>query len=170
MHHRFVLLLLAAPLWAGEEDFTGRIVFEQSAEGAQAKAFRGLAAQKITIHFGRAAYRQDDAGGLSDGSAIVRYGLRKALRLDYGAKTSEWGMVSDLDTMDKDVRALRARHFRTELEATDATATIAGYETRRYRVKDSERRRAEIDRRVPRRLRSNDQRQEVTREERTDGD
>lgn len=137
------LLLLLSPTLARAEDepapWTGRVVFEQTATGDSdgAKAFRGLAARRIVVHFGARAYRQDEDGGLNEGSYLVRLDAPGSLRLDHAKRTSERGGAMDLDASEKQVKAFMPWHFKTDLEKTDATDTILGHAVRRYRVKRS---------------------------------
>ncbi|MDF1701022.1 MAG: formylglycine-generating enzyme family protein [Planctomycetota bacterium] len=143
MRSPYALLLLCLPFLAvpvHAEDapppFTGRVVYEQTATGDSdgAKAFRGMAPTRITVHFGTGAYRQDEEGGLNAGSYIARRGLRGALRLDPKRKRSTRGGLTDLEATEPKVKAFMPWHFKTGLEKTDETDTILGHAVRRYRV------------------------------------
>lgn len=118
----------------GRKPFTGTIVYEQSATGKDAKAFNGMAARKITVHIGEKAYRQDEDGGINEGSVIIRDGAKAALRLDHKKKTSGLGTGTRLDDMDEKVKQLMQAHFNTPLEDTGETEKIAGHNTRKFKV------------------------------------
>ena len=127
-------LLLAAP-GVTAAPFAGRIVFEQSAKGGPGeKAFNGLAASKVTVHIGTDGYRQDENGGINEGSVIIRTGSKAALKLNHKKKTSERGGGTRLDDMDAKMKAFMPQHFKSELKATPDTATIAGHPTRKFEV------------------------------------
>lgn len=132
-----VLLLGVAvlPALGDEAAFIGTIVYEQSATGGEAaKAFTGLAAKRITVHLGESGYRQDEEGGLNEGSVIARAGSKVVLRLDHGKKTSERGSGMKLDDLDAETKKFMAGHFETPLKDTGVTEKIAGYDTRKFKV------------------------------------
>ena len=89
------------------------------------------------MHFGEKAYRQDEHGGMNEGSVIVNYGARPAIRLDHKKKTSERGGANDLEKTETKVRAFMPWHFKTDMEPTGEKATICGFAVERYRVKQS---------------------------------
>ena len=118
-----------------KKPFTGTIVYEQSAAGgAGAKAFNGMAASKITVHIGEKAYRQDENGGINQGSVIIRDGSKDALRLNHKSKATERGRGTKLDDMEPKMKKFMAAHFDTPLKATDEVAEIAGFQTKKYQV------------------------------------
>ena len=82
------LILALAPLVGPAKDFAGTITYEQKAKGGPNEAAFALAASKITVHIGKGGYRQDENGGLNEGSVIIRPGARTALRLNHKKKTS----------------------------------------------------------------------------------
>jgi formylglycine-generating enzyme required for sulfatase activity len=139
----FVLGLFFVLGEASAEDaaapFRGRIVYEQSAEGESegAKAFRGLAASKVTVTFSDQGHRQEEVGGMNEGVVILQTGKRGALFLDPRKRTSERGGGMDLDEDAEEMQAYLPWHYKTDLEATDETDTICGYPVRKYRVKQS---------------------------------
>ena len=125
--------LLLPLLWA--KPFTGTLVYKQSAVGGDgAKAFKNMAAEKITVHIGTKAYRQDEHGGLYAGSAIVRLGSPFALRLNATKKTSELGRANRIEDLSPKMRKMMPHHFHTPLEATGETEKIAGYTTKKYKI------------------------------------
>jgi formylglycine-generating enzyme required for sulfatase activity len=132
-------LLLATPACAEDAPFAGHVVYEQSAEGESdgAKAFRGLAAGKVTVYFSEKGHRQEEDGGLNEGAVILRTGAKGALFLDPKKRTSERGGGMDLEKDRKKLEAFMPWHYKTELEALDETDTICGYPVRKYRVKKS---------------------------------
>lgn len=130
--------LVTLPLVAAPKPFTGTIEYKQSATGGDgAKAFNGLAAAKIVVHIGEKAYRQDEHGGMNEGSVIIRDGSRVALRLNHKKKTSELGKGSKLEDLNPKVKELMQGHFNTPLEDTGENAKIAGYEAKKYKVTKS---------------------------------
>ena len=137
----FLLLLPCTSALAedGDGPWTGRVVYEQTATGDSdgAKAFRGMAAKRIVLHFARDAHRQDEEGGMNAGSYIVRGDKQGALKLDHAKRRTERGGAMDLEQTDEKVKALMPWHFKTELEATEETDTILGHAVRRYEVKRS---------------------------------
>lgn len=139
-----LLCLIAAPTFSARAEeapasFVGSIVYAQRAQGDSdgAEAFRGLAAERIVVHIGTSAYRQDEHGGLNDGSVLVREGSPIALRLEHSKMRSERGGVSDLEKIDEKVKALLPWQFKTKLATTGERDTICGYPVERFRVKES---------------------------------
>jgi len=142
MHRLGFLALLPLFLTTARADdspFLGTIVYEQVAAGESegAKAFRGLAASKISVHFGSKAYRQDEVGGMFPGSVIVNYGARPAIRLDHTKKTSEGGGANDLEQSPENMRAFMPWNFKTAMEPTGKQGTICGYDVAQYKVTKS---------------------------------
>ena len=137
-----VVLLLCLPAAEAGDDpkpFTGRVVFEQSAEGdgEGAKMFRGLAASKVTVHFSPDGHRQDEEGGMNEGSVILRNDVLGALFLHHRAKRAERGGGTDLDAQGDAMKSFMPWHYKTDLEPLEETDTICGYAVRKYRVKKS---------------------------------
>ena len=93
----FVLGLFLVLGEASAEDaavsFSGRVVYEQSAEGESdgAKAFRGLAASKVTVTFSEQGHRHEEDGGMNEGVVILRTGKLGSLFLDPRKRTSQRG-------------------------------------------------------------------------------
>lgn len=119
----FLLLLVSFyPLHA---DFTGTLVFQQTAEGEQAEMVLGFAPQSIIVHIASNAYRQDEGGGVKEGSYIVREGSNAALKLNHSEKTSALGNATAMDELEDVVKAFIPQNFNTELESTGKTETLA---------------------------------------------
>ncbi len=119
--------------------FVGQITYTQSAEGESsgAKLFRGLAAARVVVYIGKDAYRQDEVGGMNEGSVIRRNDAKVSLFLNHTKKTAERGGGVDLDQNAAAMKKLLPWHFDTDLEELAETDTICGYPVRRYRVKQS---------------------------------
>ncbi|MCP5536872.1 MAG: SUMF1/EgtB/PvdO family nonheme iron enzyme [Akkermansiaceae bacterium] len=139
MRNLSLLSVVAIPfIWVSNsvaEPFTGSIVFEQSAMGgAGEKMFKDLAPGKITVHIAPHAYRQDEVGGMNEGSFVIKNGSTSALMLNTNKKTSTLGGAANIDSYKEEVRKFMVHHFKTELEATDETLEIAGHQTKKYKV------------------------------------
>jgi len=123
-----IVSVVAAP-------FTGTVVFEQSAEGGEgAKMFNGMAANKVTVHIGTTGYRQDEVGGMNEGSYLIKAGSKAALMFKHSKKTSTRGTGANIDAYKDNVKKLMVHHFTTDLEATDETIEVAGHKTKKYKV------------------------------------
>jgi len=128
-------LLVSTASYADEsKPFTGTIVYTQSAQGKDAEMFNGMAASKVTVHIGEKAYRQDEVGGLNEGSVIIRAGAKDAIRLNHTKKMSERGRGTNLEDMDPKMKKMMSAHFETPLEDTGESEEIAGFKTKKYKV------------------------------------
>lgn len=118
-------------------DFTGTLVFTQSAVGEQAEVVEGFAPSTITITIGSSAYRQDEEGGMNEGSYIVHDSSNAALKLDHAESTTELGTATAMGDLEEVVKNFMPQNFTTKLKPTGETATIAGYTTKKYKVLES---------------------------------
>ncbi|MEM6910007.1 MAG: SUMF1/EgtB/PvdO family nonheme iron enzyme [Verrucomicrobiota bacterium] len=128
---RPLLLLLAAPVAASA--FTGTVVLEQSVAGQEAEMVREFAPSKITLHFGQDAFRQDEVGGLNEGSYLLQKGFPSALKLKHAERTSVLGKASPL-ARPASAGGESLPPAPTELEATEEVIEVAGYPARKFRV------------------------------------
>ncbi|MDA1193681.1 MAG: hypothetical protein O2894_00700 [Planctomycetota bacterium] len=118
--------------------FTGTVTYSMTAEGDEAKLVAEFTASRLDLAFTPTHYRQQETGGLTPGILIVDRSASSAVRLFPAQREfARAGGVQDLDAVDPRVKALLTRQFETKLEATDETATICGYETRKHKVLSS---------------------------------